>query len=198
MTRAAQPFRRRSRGFAHAAALLAPDLRAAAERRGFALARMLTHWTEIVGEDTARLARPVKMTHARGSLGGTLVLLVPGAAAPMVQMQSERIRRAVNAAYGYAAVGRVRLTQTAPEGYAGFAEAAPPLTGTPPGAPGPDAADAAARAAAAGTADPALRAALEDLGRAVIARAGPPPADTPTATPTATSATTSDRTERRP
>ena len=168
MTRARTPFRRSTRGFAHAAALLAPDMRAAAEKRGFALARMLTHWTEIVGEDTARLARPVKMTYGRGSLGGTLVVLVPGAAAPMVQMQAERIRRAVNAAYGYAAVARVRLTQTAPEGHLGFAEAAPPLDGTPPGTPDPARAEAAARDAAAGAADPGLRAALEALGREVL------------------------------
>ena len=178
MTPARPPQRRSTRGFAHAAALLAPDLRAAAEKRGFALARMLTHWTEIVGGETAALARPVKMTHGRGSLGGTLVLLVPGAAAPMVQMEAERIRRAVNAAYGYAAVARVRLTQSAPEGYAGFAEGhgpgpgrgAPPPTGAPPGA---EAAEAAARTAAAGAADPALRAALEALGRAVLSRAAP-------------------------
>ncbi len=166
MTRTRPPYRRPSRGFAHAAALLAPDMRAAAETRGFALARMLTHWTEIVGEDTARLARPVKMTHSRGSLGGTLLLLVPGAAAPMVQMQAERIRRSVNAAYGYAAVARVRLTQTAPEGHAGFAEAAAPLAGAPP-APSRD---AEAAEAAAGIADPGLRAALESLGRAVLTR----------------------------
>ncbi len=165
MTRTRPPYRRPSRGFAHAAALLAPDMRAAAETRGFALARMLTHWTEIVGEDTARMARPVKMTHSRGSLGGTLLLLVPGAAAPMVQMQAERIRRAVNAAYGYAAVARVRLTQTAPEGHAGFAEAAaPPISGAPP-APSRD---AEAAQVAAGIADPGLRAALESLGRAVL------------------------------
>lgn len=167
------PARRSTRGFAHAAALLAPDMRAAAEKRGFALARMLTHWTEIVGAETAALARPVKMTHARGSLGGTLVLLVPGAAAPMMQMESERIRRAVNAAYGYAAVARIRLTQTAPEGHAGFAETPAPLDGAPTGTARAAELDAAAREAAAGTADPGLRAALEDLGRAVLARRTP-------------------------
>ena len=184
MTRARSPARpparRSTRGFAHAASLLAPDMRAAAEKRGFALARMLTHWAEIVGEDAARLARPVKMTHGRGSLGGTLVLLVPGAAAPMVQMQAERIRRAVNAAYGYAAVARVRLTQTAPEGYLGFAEAAPPLDGAPPGAPDRAGAQSAARDAAAGTADPELRAALEALGRAVLSSTAHDAKETPT------------------
>ena len=157
------PYGRKARGFAQAGSLVGDRLQGASERRGFALSRLLTRWSEIVGEETAALARPLKVTHARGSLGGTLVLLVPGAAATLIQMKSEAIRRAVNAAYGYPAIAKVRLTQTAPEGFA-----APERPEAPP-PPSPEA-EAAARALAEGTADPELRAALEELGRAVHSR----------------------------
>ena len=157
------PYGRKPRGFAQAGSLVGDRLQIASERRGFALSRLLVRWTEIVGEETARLAKPLKITHGRSSLGGTLVLLVPGAASTLIQMKSEAIRRAVNAAYGYPAIAKVRLTQTAPEG---FAE--PSLPAEPP-PPSPEA-EAEARALAEGTNDPQLRAALEELGRNVHSR----------------------------
>ena len=46
----------------------------------------------------------------------------------MVQAQSAQIRERVNACYGYNAVARVRITQTAPSG---FAEAHAPFSGKP-------------------------------------------------------------------
>ena len=157
------PYGRKPRGFAQAGSLVGDRLQIASERRGFALSRLLVRWAEIVGEDTARIARPLKITHGRSSLGGTLILLVPGAASTLIQMKSEAIRRAVNAAYGYPAIAKIRLTQTAPEGFA-----LPDVPAAPP-APTPEDA-AAARAVAEGTHDPDLRAALEALGRAVHSR----------------------------
>ncbi len=161
---------RRGRGFRHAAALVEDRIRSAGEKRGFAVARLLTRWDEIVGPDTARLARPVKLGWARGKrtqgLGATLTLAVPGPAAPMVQMLAPRIVERVNAALGFAAIARIALQQgPAPEPAAGFAEPAAPFT---PAAK-PDHDDRAARAAA-GVQDPALRAALESLGRSVLSR----------------------------
>ena len=38
-----------TRGFAQAASLLVPRIRAVGEARGFAVTRLLTHWAEIVG-----------------------------------------------------------------------------------------------------------------------------------------------------
>ena len=157
------PYGRRRRGFAQAGSLVGDRLQGASERRGFALSRLLTRWSEIVGDETARIARPLKVTHGRSSVGGTLILLVPGAASTLIQMKSEAIRRAVNAAYGYPAIAKVRLTQTAPEGFA-----RPDVPAQPP-PPSPEA-EAAARALAEGTHDPDLRAALEALGRAVHSR----------------------------
>ena len=52
--------------FETAAALLSRELKAPAEKRGFGEAKLLTHWPEIVGEDLAAIARPVKITYGRG------------------------------------------------------------------------------------------------------------------------------------
>ena len=51
-------------------------------------------------------------------MGATLTLLTTGAQAPMLEMQKEQIREKVNACYGYRAISRVRVTQTAPTGFA--------------------------------------------------------------------------------
>jgi hypothetical protein len=113
----AEPPKRRKRGFETAGALLAGAIKAPAEKRGFADAKLLTHWPEIVGEDLAAIARPVKITYGRG-FGGTLVLLTTGANAPVLDMQKDQIMERVNATYGYRAVAHVHITQTAPTGFA--------------------------------------------------------------------------------
>lgn len=178
---------RRAGGFRHAARLVEDRVRRAGEARGFAAARLLTHWDEIVGPEAAALARPLKLSWARGKrargLGATLTLAVPGAAAPMVQMLVPRIRERVNASLGFAAVARIALAPDAaapqpPRGADGFAE---PAVGFDPAPSGP-AADpqlqARAAAVAEGVQDPALRAALESLARNVLTRRnaqeGPP------------------------
>jgi hypothetical protein len=109
---------RGGKGFARAATLVAARVRKAGESRGFAVSRLLTHWEEVVGEAVAKVAQPVGVTYGREGLGATLTVLVPGPQAPMVEMQKERIRERVNACYGYRAIARVRITQTAPQGFA--------------------------------------------------------------------------------
>ena len=108
---------RRKRGFEVAGRLVAGDLRGPAEKRGFAVGKLLTHWAEIVGPETAAIALPVKISHGRG-FGGTLVLLTTGGNAPVLEMQKEAIIDKVNACHGYRAVSRVHITQTAPTGFA--------------------------------------------------------------------------------
>ena len=51
--------------------------------------------------------------------GATLTVLTTGAEAPMLEMQKESIRERVNRCYGYAAIQKVRITQTASIGFAG-------------------------------------------------------------------------------
>ena len=109
---------RRVRGFEAASGLLKTQVRVAGESRGFAVTRLLTHWAEIVGEDMARMTRPVKVGYGREGMGATLTLLTTGAVAPMVEMQKEKLREKVNAVYGYAAISRILLTQTASTGFA--------------------------------------------------------------------------------
>jgi hypothetical protein len=78
--------RRRSRGFERASGLVVDRVRKAGEGRGFAVARLLTHWSEIVGPETAALARPVRVSYGKGGFGATLTLLAGGGAVPLVQM----------------------------------------------------------------------------------------------------------------
>ncbi len=107
-----------TRGFSRAATLMQTSIRKASEERGFAVTRLLTHWAEVVGEGTARIATPVNVSYSKGGMGATLTLLTTGAQAPMLEMQKEQIREKVNACYGYRAISRVRITQTAPTGFA--------------------------------------------------------------------------------
>jgi hypothetical protein len=78
----------------------------------------LTHWPEVVGEAVAKCATPVNVSYGKGGMGATLTLLTTGAQAPMLEMQKEQIREKVNACYGYRAISLVRITQTAPTGFA--------------------------------------------------------------------------------
>lgn len=118
--------RRRRRGFEAAATLLGDRVQKVAEGRGFAVARLLTHWPEIAGEQLARTTRPVRISYSRGGFGATLTLLTTGPAAPMVEMQLPQLREKVNACYGYNAIQRITLTQTAASGFSeGQAQFAP-------------------------------------------------------------------------
>ncbi len=117
-TQTPQPPQRRMRGFEAASGLLQSRIREAGEKRGFAVTRLLTQWTEVAGEDMARITRPVKIGYGREGMGATLTLLVSPAHAPMVQMGLPRLKERVNAAYGYAAISRISLTQTAATGFA--------------------------------------------------------------------------------
>lgn len=160
----AAPPRRRMRGFEAAATLVAPQIKTGAESRGFAIARLLTNWAEIAGADTAAHTRPVKISHGRG-MGATLTLLTDGAHAPLVQMALPVLRERVNAVYGFNAISRITVTQTAPQGFAeGQAAFTPAPRRTAMAGQPPAPADlAAAEALSARFADPALAAAMHRL-----------------------------------
>lgn len=160
---------RRMRGFEPASGLLKERIRKAGESRGFAVTRVLTHWAEIAGADIAAVARPVKVSYPRDGFGATLTLLTTGAQAPIVEMQKETIRERVNACYGYAAIARIHITQTAPTG---FAEGQVQFTPAPKAPPAPPSPEVVKRAAAAseGVQDEGLRAALEALGQNILTR----------------------------
>ncbi|MEM6384898.1 MAG: DciA family protein [Pseudomonadota bacterium] len=161
--------KRRKRGFERASALAATRIRAASESRGFAVARLLTHWIEVVGPEIAEVARPVEISYGRG-FGATLTVLTTGARAPMLEMEKDRIRDRVNACYGYAAVQKVRITQTAATG---FAAGQAVIQTSPAKHPQMAPISKEARAAAADIHDTGLRQALEKLGANVLSPAKP-------------------------
>ncbi len=158
----------KSRGFSRAVTLMQKSIRGATESRGFAETRVLTHWAEIVGEDVAKIAHPVDVSYAKGGFGATLTVLTSGAQAPMLEMQKEKLREKVNAVYGYNAIARIRLTQTAPTGFAEGQMAFDHGPRTPKG-PNPKA-STAAREIAAPVENEDLRLALAALGANVLTK----------------------------
>lgn len=159
-----------TKGFKRTATVLGQQIRKVGESRGFAVSRLLTHWAEVVGDETASIARPVNVSYGRGGLGATLILLTTGAHAPMIEMQKEQLRQKVNAVYGYNAIARIRITQTAATG---FAEGQAQFGAAPRKTSGPEPTPEITHKAQS-LADPVqnsdLRQALERLGRNVLTR----------------------------
>lgn len=107
-----------TKGFTRTSSLLTQRVRTASEKRGFAQSRLLTQWAEVAGEAMAAISRPVEVSYGRGGMGATLTLLTTGANAPVLEMEKEKLRGRVNAVYGYNAIARIRITQTAASGFA--------------------------------------------------------------------------------
>ncbi len=149
---------KRGRGFAAAADAARPLLRGAGARRGFAEHKLIAEWRTIMGDALADACRPVKMRFRRGdaAFGATLVVEAEGPRALEAQHLSQRIVERVNQVYGYRAVERLHVVQTARD------------------APHPALAEAPAAYAAPPPVDPApspLISAVEDEGlRAALAR----------------------------
>ncbi|SMY08313.1 DUF721 domain-containing protein [Flavimaricola marinus] len=154
-------------GFAAASKLVQSRIRTASETRGFAETRLLTHWEEIVGPSVAQIARPVKIGYGREGFGATLTVLTTGAQAPMLEMQKDQIRDKVNACYGYRAISRVRVTQTAPTGFSDGQVAFGHKAKATPAPPSPEL-TAAATAVVGPVKNDELRLALEALATNVL------------------------------
>ena len=162
------PRRTTTKGFTRTDSLLSGQIRKASESRGFAQSRLLTQWEEIAGQDIAAIAQPVEIGYGRGGMGATLTLLTTGANAPMLEMQKEQLRQRVNAVYGFNAIARIRITQTAATG---FSEGRVAFGHKPRGAREPEP-DPVLRQKAAETASPVadegLREALARLGENIL------------------------------
>ena len=161
------PRRTSTKGFKRTDSLLSGQIRNATQSRGFAQSRLLTHWAEIVGSDTAAIARPVEVGYGRGSMGATLTLLTTGANAPMLEMEKDKLRTKVNAVYGYNAISRIRITQTAATGFAEGKVAFEHRQAKTVPAPDPELRQKAAEAAEH-VSDTSLRDALSRLGENVL------------------------------
>lgn len=160
------PVKRRSRGFLQTGGLVSKRIRSVGERRGFAETRLLTHWVEIVGQNLAAIARPVKVSYAREGFGATLTILADGARGPELQMMLPELKDKVNACYGYSAISRIKITQTGEQGFGEQAPAFEHKASEPKTLSSSQAAELTASVAP--VTDDRLRAALENLGKNVL------------------------------
>ena len=101
-------------GFKKASIFLKKSIQKASESRGFAQSRVLTHWSEIVGEEISSVSIPTKVSYKTDGLGATLTILTSGSSGPILEMQKEFIRNKINAVYGYNAVHKINITQSSP------------------------------------------------------------------------------------
>ena len=104
----------RKHGFKKASVLLNKNIQKVSESRGFAQSRVLTHWSEIVGEEISSVSIPTNVSYKTDGLGATLTILTSGSSGPILEMQKEFIRNKINAVYGYNAVHKIRITQSSP------------------------------------------------------------------------------------
>ena len=137
-------------------------------KRGFAQGAILTDWATIVGPHLAGHTVPERIAHTGGRRGdGTLHLRVDtGALALELQHLEPLLVERVNGYFGYRAVARLKLVQ-----------GPVPERRQPPAAPSrrldSDQEERLARHLAE-VEDADLRARLDALGRAVMARSGTP------------------------
>jgi hypothetical protein len=84
-------------------------------RQGFAAADIVTRWSEIVGNDIAAHAEPMKLQWPRSDVEhpepATLVLRAEGPAAVEIQHLAEVILGRVNRFFGWRAVKRIAIRQ---------------------------------------------------------------------------------------
>lgn len=144
---------------------LTPLIKKLDEQFGRGAGALEPRWREIVGDRLARVTRPQKLTKGKGGQPGVLELRVAGAAALLIQHQSEDILARVNLFLGAGTVDRLRIAQGP---VAPLKEASrPKRSAKPPPLPAQAEADLAASIAAA---PDDLRAALARLGRVALSR----------------------------
>jgi len=143
----------------------------ALERFGFAYAEMIANWPAIVGDDLAAVSTPERVrwprsgeAHEGRGRGGTLVIAAEAGHAIELQHDSERIIERINGYYGYEAITALKVRQTR-------VKRRPP----PKARPAEMSAEESERLRhhLETIADEPLKAALERLGRGVLA--GPKP-----------------------
>jgi hypothetical protein len=156
--------RQRRRDAVKLSDLVGKTLEPVVARRGFATADLVANWAEIAGPAFASFTAPEKIVWPRDSgedfAPGLLVLRADGPKAIFVQHEVGQITERINAFFGYAAIAQVRIVQG-------------PVKGRPAAGNGPASRkidEPALAAAVAPVEDDRLRAALERLGRQVLAR----------------------------
>lgn len=140
---------------------------------GSSLGDISTRWTEIVGEKTAKMCTPVKLT-GRGA-SGTLHVAAPGPAALLVDANAQQILQKVNTFCGRDVAKRLAIVRASARpgaqksaGATSPGAAKPALKRAP--APGglPPTAKLKLEAELEGIEDPRLKAALMKLGKGAL------------------------------
>jgi hypothetical protein len=132
-------------------------------KQGLGEAQLVQEWPAIIGEELARHCWPIKLSFPRGERrDGTLRLRVTSGVALEIQHREPVLLERINGYFGYRAVIRLALVQGPPP----LREHAAP---TPPRKLAPAERQALDRRLD-DIADPALRAALQRLGSAIIGK----------------------------
>jgi hypothetical protein len=154
------------RGRTRPVADLVPAAGGASFRRfGFVQSSVVSRWPEIVGTRYADVSAPESIRFPVGRKSdGVLTLTVDGAHAPMMQHVAPAIMERVNRFFGYAAVARIAIRQTAATAPRPPRIAPPSLRAIP----------VAMGESLRSVGDPELRAVLESLARGVVASSGAP------------------------
>ncbi len=150
------------------AAALPAVMKRAVGRRGFGEGALVTDWPAIVGPELATLSAPERLAFPPGERqGGVLHVRVAGPMAVELQHLEPLVIERVNGHFGHRAVARLRIVQ---------GPLPPPARRAPPPAPAPlnEGQEAQLALCLAGVAEAPLRAALERLGRALLAAAREP------------------------
>lgn len=80
-------------------------------KRGLARAEMIAWWPEIVGAAYAGRTAPERIRWPRDGSAATLVVRCDPALALQLAHETDRVRERLNAYFGYAAVGAVKIVQ---------------------------------------------------------------------------------------
>ena len=84
----------------------------ALKSKGFAQVEVVKRWRDIVGPELSKASMPLQLRFPRGErTGGTLVVRVEGAFAPLLQHRQHQVVERVNSHFGFNAVAKLALEQ---------------------------------------------------------------------------------------
>ncbi len=154
--------RRQYRHAPHAGRAIQKIVKPLSSKHGAGVSAISENWPEIAGTRFAKFSRPVKITGGRD--GRTLHIQAPGAAAALIMAGSGQILDRLNTFLGHGHISRIKVVQSA-------MKVASPSTNPKkqPRGLSPSEADEL-RLSLSKVKDPALKQALEDLGRKALSQ----------------------------
>lgn len=130
-------------------------------RHGAGVSVISENWLEIAGTRFAKFSRPVKITGGRD--GRTLHIQAPGAAAALIMAGSGQILDRLNTFLGHSHISRIKVSQSAMKTAVKAAPRPEPRGLTP-------SQDSALQSGLSKIKDPALKQALDGLGRKALSQ----------------------------